>query len=293
MALSPTRRLRTHARAAVLALTLAVTGASTALATPGTSGTSGTSGASDAAGSAARSDCTAEYNCWDFEDQTGTEPSGDWGVETGDCADEGAVSIDSEVAHSGSKSVRVDGAAGECAAAFARVDIAEVGLPDAGPSLYVRFWVLSSTPLPAERVTFAAMHDANSPDGTDLRLGGEHEVLQWHREADDATLPGNSPTGIELSDPLPANEWTCVESRIDLDWAATETWLNGHSHSIKGLTADNTPTPGIDQKWWASDPEEPLPSDLRLGWESHGEATNTLWFDDIDYTADRQRQWCE
>jgi hypothetical protein len=40
------------------------------------------------------------------------------------------------------------------------------------------------------------------------------------------------------------------------------------------------------------DHEGPLPGELRLGWECSGDATDTVWFDDIRYTASHQRQWC-
>jgi hypothetical protein len=267
-----TRRWRAHARAGALALILTVAGTSAALGSPG---------ASDASGPAAGPGTLDAY--FDFEDQTGTEPSGDWSFEAADCSGEGTVAIDNEVAHSGTRSLRVDGAAGYCNHAFASLNMEDT-YPE-GNIVYFRFWVRHTTPLPAQHVTFLAMEDGNSAGGTDLRMGGQNEALQWNRESDDATLPAQSPAGVALSAPLPVDEWQCVEFSIDTGFGDVQTWLN--REPVEGLVADGTPTPDVDQQWLAGGTEQPLPLDLRLGWESYGEGADTLWFDDVAYGARR------
>ena len=57
------------------------------------------------------SGCSATVFCDGFENQTGTVPSGRWGISTPDCSGTGTASVDSTVAHTGSKSVRVNGGA--------------------------------------------------------------------------------------------------------------------------------------------------------------------------------------
>jgi hypothetical protein len=284
---SITRRWRTHAGAGALALLLALTGTSAALGAPGGTGGTGGPGTSGASGPADDGPVTLDGH-FNFEEQTGTEPSGDWSFEAADCQGEGAVAIDSEVAHGGTKSLRVDGAAGYCNHAFASLNL-EGNYPE-GNIVYFRFWVRHTTPLPAQHTTFVALEDGSTPDGTDLRMGGQNEVLQWNREADDATLPEQSPAGVALSEPLPVDEWTCVEFSIDTGWGDVETWVNGRSQPIEGLVADETPTPDVDEQWLAADSQPPLPLDLRLGWESYGEGADTLWFDDVAYGA--RRLWC-
>jgi hypothetical protein len=272
-----TRRWRAHAGAGAFALILAVTGTSAAAGSPG---------AHDASGPAAGPG-TSQLFDGGFEEQTGTEPSGEWSVEAGDCSGEATAVIDSEVAHTGTKSLRVDGAAGDCSHAFASLDME--GVYPEGNIVYFRFWVRHTTPLPAEQVTFVAMEDGSSTGGTDLRLGGQNGALQWNREADDATLPAQSPAGVALSTPLPVDEWQCVEFSVDTGFGDVETWLT--RESIEGLHADSTPTPDVDEQWLAGETEPPLPLDLRLGWESYGEGTDTLWFDDVNYGP--RRLYCQ
>jgi hypothetical protein len=258
------RRLRVPAGAA-LALALAATGTSAAF-----GGSDATSGPRPA------QQCGADGFCDGFEDQTGTEPSGRWAFDAADCTGEGTAAVDSEVAHAGTNSLRVDGAAGYCNHAFVGTALDDVAV-DSG--LYVRFWVRHTTPLPAQHVTFMAMEDANGPaPQNDLRMGGQNEALQWNRESDDATLPAQSPAGVALSAPLPVDEWQCVEFQLD-PAGQLQTWLGGES--VEGLIVDDTPTQDVDQQWMSGGAWSPSPVDLRLGWESYGEGADTLWFDDI------------
>jgi hypothetical protein len=190
-----------------------------------------------------------------------------------DCAGTGTAAVDSTVAHSGTKSFRVDGKAGFCNHAFVgRTDVAAVG-----SVLFGRFWVRHSTALPDSHVTVMAMRDGN--DGNkDLRMGGQNRAMQWNRESDDATLPAQSPAGVAQSIPLPTAAWTCVEFLVDGPGGQLRTWVNGTE--VPGLHEDGVPTQDIDAQWlnrsW-----HPGPADFRLGWESYATGDDTLWFDDI------------
>lgn len=224
--------------------------------------------------SAHGADCGSALVCSDFEDQTGPTPSGDWQFTTPDCQGTGTASVDTEVAHSGSRSLRVDGGTGYCNHAFVA---STADLSSAGPVIHVRMWVRHTTALPAAHVTFVSLPDA-SQSGRSLRVGGQNGALQWNREVDDATLPAQSPVGVSLSKPLPTDSWQCLRFSIDTTAPGLDTWLD--DELIPGLHADTTPTQDVDQQWLART-TPPRPTALRLGWESYGTGADTLWFDDV------------
>ena len=219
--------------------------------------------------------CSATVFCDSFEDQAGTVPSGRWSVSTPDCSGTGTASIDSTVAHTGGKSVRVSGGASYCNHAFI-ADTADMAA--AGPDVFVRFWVMHTTPLPTGHVTFLAMTDAANGN-TSLRLGGQNGALMWNRQSDDATLPDQSPAGVAQSVTLPVHTWECVEFEVNSANGHISTWVNGTS--VPGLTEDGVPTPDIDDQWLAQPDWRPHLTDLRLGWESYASETDTFWFDDV------------
>ncbi|MEV4756370.1 cellulose binding domain-containing protein [Micromonospora sp. NPDC049559] len=219
--------------------------------------------------------CGSAAFCDGFESQTGTVPSGNWGLNYPDCQGSGTASIDSGTAHQGGKSVRISGTAGYCNHVFVRANRDLSGL---GAVRYGRFWVRHTTALPAQHVTFLAMRDAN--DGNrDLRMGGQNGALQWNRASDDATLPEQSPAGVALSVPLATNRWSCVEFMVDGTQGRLQTWVDGSA--VTGLTADGTPTHDVDSQWLGRANWRPSLTDLRIGWESYGEGADTLWFDDV------------
>ncbi|KAF4406374.1 hydrolase [Streptomyces lycii] len=266
------RRGRRAAAAAAAALAVTATlavGQSQAGAAPAP----GSPAADTASAAAALAECTADGFCEDFEAQTGTGLSGRWTASAPNCTGTGAASVDSAVAHTGAKSLRIDGTAGYCNHIFAATDLTEVA---GSSSLHVRFYVRHTTALPAAHVTFLAMHDPND-GGKDLRMGGQNGALQWNRESDDATLPEQSPNGVALSRPLPLDEWTCVEYGIE--GSTLETRVNGEV--VEGLVVDGTPTHDIDRQWLNKAGWSPAPTDLRLGWESYGDGADTLWYDDV------------
>ncbi|GAA3304090.1 lytic polysaccharide monooxygenase [Dactylosporangium vinaceum] len=223
--------------------------------------------------------CTTAAFCDGFESQTGSTVSGVWGTSYANCQGSGTATVDSSVAHSGSKSVRIDGKGGYCNHVLVKPAKDLSGL---GSVWYGRFYVRHTTALPAQHVAFAALKDSGD-GGKDLRMGGQNGALQWNRESDDATLPAQSPNGVAQSRPLPTNSWNCVEFMVDGRGLLT-TWLNGTA--IPGLTVDGTPTADIDQQWLARS-WKPAPQDLRLGWEAYGDGDDTLWYDDVAVGAQR------
>ena len=224
--------------------------------------------------------CVPTAICDGFENQTGAAPAGNWAVTYPDCSGAGTAAIDKSVAHSGTTSLRVNGAEGYCNHVFVR-NTAILGTTT--NVWYVRYWVRHTTALPAAHVAAVALRDAND-GGKDLRFGGQNGALQFNRASDDATLPEQSPAGVALSAPLPVNTWNCVEFKVDGRDGTIQTWLNGAS--VPGLLEDGVPTHDIDSQWlnrtW-----RPSLTDLRLGWESYGSGADTLWYDDVVVSAMR------
>jgi hypothetical protein len=197
-----------------------------------------------------------------------------WEVVTPSCSSTGAVALDGAVAHSGAQSLRVDGAAGYCNHVFARPTGLVAPLPD---PLYVRFFVRLESALGAAHVTFLALHDA--VEARDLRMGGQSEILMWNRESDDATLPELSPNGIAASVRPAPQAWICVELMIDAAGQELRTWVDGRE--VPGLVVEGEATPDVDAQWRRKADWRPQLQDVKLGWESYGDAANTLWFDDV------------
>lgn len=220
--------------------------------------------------------CTGAVFCDNFENQTGSTPSGVWQLSFPNCQGTGTVSVDHTVAHSGTTSIRVDGHTGYCNHVFFGM---QNPFANVGSDVYVRFFVRHTTALPTGHVAFIAMRDAND-SGDDLRMGGQNGALQWNRQSDDATLPEQSPAGVALSTPLPTNQWACVEFEVNQTQGTMRTWLNGSE--VAGLHLDKVPTLNIDSQWINSRPNwHPSLTDLRFGWESYSNGDDTLWFDDV------------
>ena len=219
------------------------------------------------------SSCAEAAFCDGFEDQTGTTPAGAWQVSYPDCQGTGGVAVDRAVAHTGGTSLRVDGGSGYCNHAFA---LNSTAVSAAGPVTYVRFYVRHSTALPAGHVAFAVLTDA-ADNGRHLRLGGQNQAL-----------PEQSPAGVAMSSPLPVDQWSCLEFMIDGSQGIMSTWLDGTE--VPGLHLDQTPTHDVDSQWLSRADWRPDPTDLRLGWESYGGGTDTLWYDDV--AVDTTRVGC-
>ncbi|MCB9683107.1 MAG: cellulose-binding protein [Alphaproteobacteria bacterium] len=223
--------------------------------------------------------CTGALVCDDFEGQTaGSAPSGGWRVITPDCSGSGSVVVDGAVAHSGSRSIRIDGAGGYCNHVFFQT-VADID--SLGATIHGRFWVRFGSALTYDHVTFLAMDDVSG--GRHLRMGGQSQILMWNRESDDATLPELSPTGIGLSLAPSTNTWHCVAVTIDEAQGTLATSVDGTP--VAALQIDGTATPDVDRQWLAPGAWRPDLTSAQLGWESYGGAANTLWFDDVAWSS--------
>jgi polysaccharide lyase-like protein/cellulose binding protein with CBM2 domain len=222
--------------------------------------------------------CGSLLICDGFESQTGSTPSGAWSVVNPNCSGTGTAAIDTAIAHSGSRSLRVNGAEGYCNHVLVKSSTALTGTV-----WFARFYVRHTMALPTAHVTMVAMRDGND-GGRDLRMGGQNGRLQWNRESDDQTLPAQSPAGVALSAVLPTNTWSCVEFMVNGSNGQMQTWLNGTD--VPGLREDGVPTADIDQQW-LSRTFRPGLTDFRLGWESYGVGADVLWYDDVAVGASR------
>ena len=222
--------------------------------------------------------CGNAMFCDGFESQGGTVPDGAWTMSRPNCQGSGTATVDTAIAHSGTRSVRVDGRAGYCNHVFVRPT---ADLTPVGRTWHVRFYVRHTVPLPGGHVALAALRD-DADDGKDLRLGGQNGALQWNRESDDATVPVQSPAGVAQSRPLPTDTWNCITFTVDGERGTMSTSVNGTP--VPGLRVDAVPTTDVDAQWigrtW-----RPHLTDLRLGWESYGGGDDILWFDDVAVSA--------
>ncbi|KAI0024035.1 hypothetical protein F4780DRAFT_727234 [Xylariomycetidae sp. FL0641] len=211
------------------------------------------------------------------EDFEGGWDEAAWPIYAPDCNQGGKVALDSSTAHSGSNSMRVDGAGGFCGHVF--FGTTEVPSGD----VYVRAYVKASKALTDSHVSFITMPDSAQGSGKHLRIGGQSKILMYNRESDDATLPDLSPQGIAASEALPTGDWQCFEYHLGTD-GSIETWLN--SEAVEGLTSK----PGVDNPnaaQWQRSSVKPKVTGIYFGWESYGGDTNTFWYDDIAISDSR------
>ncbi|KAF2750072.1 hypothetical protein M011DRAFT_464875 [Sporormia fimetaria CBS 119925] len=200
-----------------------------------------------------------------------------WPTYAPDCSQGGKVSLDSSQAHSGTKSIRVDGAGGYCGHIF----VGTTKIPSG--DLYVRTWLRASRAFTDAHVTFITMPDSAQGAKKHLRIGGQSKILMYNREQDDATLPDLSPQGIATSAALPANTWKCFEYHVGTD-GSIETWLDGTA--VAGLTVG----PGVSNPnagQWTRSSYKPAITAIYFGWESYGGDANTFWYDDIVVNSTR------
>ena len=203
-----------------------------------------------------------------------------WEVAASNCTGTGMINVDSTQAHSGMRSIRVQGAGGYCNHVFFKPKSAMLPM---GAPVFLRFYVRFEKALTQSHVTFLALRDEH--EMKDLRMGGQSEIMMWNRESDDATLPELSPTGIGMSVKPETNKWLCVEVSVDPAAASLQTWIDGKP--VVGLTVEGDATPDVDAQWKRKLDWKPDLRDVRFGWESYGSDANTLWFDDVALGATR------
>jgi hypothetical protein len=252
-------------------------GPSTSSAGGGGGGTT-SSTSSSSGGGGGGVDCGALPVCDDFEGDT--LDTARWTIVSPDCSGSGTISLDTSQAHSGTRSVKVTGGGGYCDHVF----IANTSAFDTlGATVHGRAFVRFSEALGGGHTTFAAFKD--SAQNTDIRIGGQNRVLMWNRQNDDATLPVLSPTGTSKSVQPPANQWFCLEFKVDGSAGTIDTWVDGVE--VEGLIVDGTSTPDVDEQWLRVQNWRPNLTDARFGWESYAGQALTVWFDDIALGPDR------
>jgi hypothetical protein len=205
-----------------------------------------------------------------------------WTVTSPNCSGTGTLAVDDAAAHTGARSLRVDGGGGYCDHVFVAHTAAIAAL---GPVVHGRVWIRLSAALGQGHVTFLTLRDSADAGGKDLRMGGQSEIFMWNRESDDATLPALSPAGIALSAAPAAGAWTCVEFMIDEDQGLLATWVDGAA--VPGLAVDAEPTPDIDAQWHNKSMWRPALADFKLGWESYAGQAMTLHIDDVALASER------
>ncbi|CAJ2509367.1 Uu.00g143930.m01.CDS01 [Anthostomella pinea] len=200
-----------------------------------------------------------------------------WPTYAPDCNQGGTVTLDSTKAHSGTNSIRVNGAGGFCGHIFFGTTAVPTG------DVYVRVYLQAQTALTSSHVSFITMPDSNQGTDKHLRIGGQSGILMYNRESDDATLPALSPNGIAASEALPTGTWECFEYHLSTN-GSIETWLNGDA--IAGLTSIKGVTNEYNTQW-QSNTEIPSVTGIYFGWESYGGDVNTFWYDDIAVASTR------
>ena len=221
--------------------------------------------------------------CEDFEDspEGGPPDPAVWTVAAPNCMAAGKLAVASDQAHSGARSLRVDGGGGYCDHIFIANTAAITGL---GDQIYGRFYLRLTDPLGQGHVTFLTLKDT-ADGGKDLRMGGQSQILMYNRESDDATLPALSPAGIAMSAAPVPGQWTCIEFLIDEAAGHITTWVD--DIEIAGLRVDAEPTPDLDQQWFNKPDWKPQLEDIKFGWESYAGQTMVLHFDDLALAGTR------
>ncbi|MEU8327921.1 cellulose-binding domain-containing protein [Micromonospora sp. NPDC048839] len=130
--------------------------------------------------------CAGAVLCDGFENQTGSTPSGDWTVVSPDCSGAGTSIIGTATAHSGSRAVRINGAAGYCNHVFIR---STKNLSSLGSVRYGRIWVRHTTAQPTPRP--GTMLSEQSCHGLTSNVDVDGAISPWrpHPELRGMTLP--------------------------------------------------------------------------------------------------------
>lgn len=104
------------------------------------------------------------------------------------------------------------------------------------------------------------------------------KVLAFNREIDDNNLPEMSPDGVKTSKALKAGEWNCLEYQFAAD-GSMGAWLE--DTPITGMTWKKGDDKNPNSSGWSRGKTIPKIQGVYFGWESYGDAVNTLWYDDI------------
>jgi hypothetical protein len=240
------------------------TGGGAGVSNGGASGTGGGAGA----GSAFVSD--------DFEAGTTLDPA-TWSVFASNASGDSAstVAVTTEVAHSGTHSVKVNVLTGGA------MLMTKLGLPPAGGAVYYRAWArfaigASSTTTWEPHTTFIESGglDASGQvdQGDEVRLGGMHSVLAANLSQGDGLSPNPWSVPCPLcTAPPAADTWVCIEGVFDVANQKVQAWLDGKEIVNAAMASD-----------WHSNSTYPQALErIGFGWEAYGSVPNTVYYDDV------------
>jgi polysaccharide lyase-like protein len=262
-------------------------------------GSAGTGGASTGTG------CGALALCDTFEDtMVGERPNSSlW---TQDPPGPSGPRVDSIGAHGSSHSLRVSSLEGQT------VQLRNTSvIGTLGPVVHLRFYLRLAETLPDRRATLIVTHSAllePSSNSGALRFGGWGSVYHWSTQdlrSPSPTLPDLSPNGNAASVAPAVDTWYCIELTLNTNGSLNAA-IDGVD--VPGLTADDTPTPDIDQAWLenvegtggtgntilteGSRSHYKSFADFSFGWDGAYSGwdsllhQHTLWYDDIALSSE-------
>ncbi len=288
-------------RGAKLAIALVTVGTATAgcgTSSPAAGGSlsdAGSTGLLEAAGADARlgpdGSCSGTFVCDDFEsDVTGNPPATPWSLD----APQGAVTVDTAHAHSGTHSVKI---AAPAATGTRTTMLRFTGgghLPDTTNVVFGRmmFW-LDSAPTNSVHWTFiagsgvvpgqsySAVYRYGGQIGIEGADGGIGSQLMANYDTP-SSYSGIGPSSDcyrNASETVPVGQWACAEWEFDGPDATMNFWLNGaplDDLTVVG-TGDGCTQAANDFPWTA-----PAFREIDLGWESYqADDARTIWLDDV------------
>lgn len=255
-------------------------------------------GGAGSGGGDAGSGCTSALFCDDFEAYGDTgEPGGAWSVRVNDAA----LTMDTERAFSGTKSVKVSAAGESGRVAYLVLGGAPV-FPVAGNHYFgrMRVW-LDSAPTDSVNWNFIEGEGviAGNPEyRAQLRYGGQHPITDGGTflgsqlkanyetpDSDGGTGPGSDCWKHADKVVMPVGAWACVEWEFDGPNDTMRLWLDGvavESATVAGR-GDGCMNASDDSPWTA-----PTFQELHLGWQAfQADAERTLWIDDVALNTTR------
>ena len=206
-----------------------------------------------------------EVFCEDFEDVTMLD-SARWAIER---IGEGTVVIDTQIAHSGTKSVHVTQVGYN---AFAT--LRGTSLFPTGGRFYVRVFMRLATPMtPGHNTYFIAGLAATSGAPYETRIGVQNSMLVINQPMGDRGFLSNQNF---YNDGLPGavlavGDWSCVEVFFDPPNSTIDVWL------------DDAPIPDLSRTDWQQERFDVV----RFGFERYAGPDSQIWYDDIALGTDR------
>lgn len=221
-----------------------------------------------------KSACRAGDVCLDFNALPSLAAAADWKEAEPNCKGTSTLNLDKAFDPAKMQTLRVDAQGGYCNHAFLSYSRADYFK---NAELYIRFYWAIRKALTDAHVTFVTFHDAK--ENKDIRWGGQASVSIWNRESDDATVPELSPQGIIKTFTPSANTFHCVEMHFTPAKALIEFKVDGKV--VEGLSVTATANSDVDGQWKRKANYSLSLDDIKLGYESYGSDSNTVWYKDV------------